>query len=448
MQGVGERPETRYAQTSEGQSIAFQVVGHGPLDLVYVPNWASPIDLSWDHPWFSYFLSRLASFSRLIIFDKRGSGSSDHVAPDALATIEDWTDDIVTVMDAVGSDRAALVGSVVGCPIAMLFAATRPDRTSALVVINGTARMLADHEYPGLEPDSVDSRVAAFASSWGTEQVARLLAPSAEGDPLFARWFARFCRMGNPPAMASAVFRAQLLTDVRAALPLIQTPTLVLQRCDTAVVTSGSQGRYVADHINGAAYVELPGRDPLPYVGDADALLDEIEKFLTGTASHVLTDRVLATVLFTDIVSSTEQIAALGDRRWRETLDRHDTLVREQLERNRGREVGTTGDGFFAVFDGPARALRCALAIVDEAHALGLDLRAGVHTGECEYRGDDYAGIAVHIGARIAALAAPGEVLTSRTVRDLVAGSEITFDDRGEHTLKGVPEPWHLFRAV
>jgi class 3 adenylate cyclase len=448
MRYVVERPETRYALNAQGQSIAFQVCGHGPIDVVYVPNWASPIDLSWDHPLYGHFLHRLASFSRLMLFDKRGSGSSDHVAPDALATIEDWTDDVVTVMDAVGSARAALVASIVGSPIAMLFAATRPERTSALVVINGTARMLADRDYPGLAPDSVDRRVESFRASWGTEDVAALLAPSTRDDDAFVRWLARFCRMGNPPTMAAAVFRAELLTDVRATLGLIQTPALVLQRSDTAVVASQTQGRFIADHIPGARYVELEGGDPLPYVGDADALLDEVEKFLTGATPQVTTDRVLATVLFTDIVSSTEQNVALGDRRWRERLDEHDSAVRAQLDEHGGREVSTAGDGFFAVFDGPARALRCALAIIDEAHGVGVDIRAGVHTGECEIRGDNLAGIAVTIGARIAALAGPGEVLTSRTVKDLVAGSEITFHDCGEHILKGVPDPWRIYRAV
>jgi class 3 adenylate cyclase len=254
--------------------------------------------------------------------------------------------------------------------------------------------------------------------------------------------------MGNPPTMAAAVFRAELLTDVRATLGLIQTPALVLQRSDTAVVASQTQGRFIADHIPGARYVELEGGDPLPYVGDADALLDEVEKFLTGATPQVTTDRVLATVLFTDIVSSTEQNVALGDRRWRERLDEHDSAVRAQLDEHGGREVSTAGDGFFAVFDGPARALRCALAIIDEAHGVGVDIRAGVHTGECEIRGDNLAGIAVTIGARIAALAGPGEVLTSRTVKDLVAGSEITFHDCGEHILKGVPDPWRIYRAV
>jgi class 3 adenylate cyclase/pimeloyl-ACP methyl ester carboxylesterase len=445
---MAERPETHYALTAEGHSIAYQVCGQGPMDLVYVPNWASPIDLAWDQPLLARFLSRLASFSRLILFDKRGSGSSDHVPVDALATIENWTDDIVTVMNAVSSERAALVASLVGSPIAMLFAATRPERTSALVVINGTARILADQDYPGIPPESVDGLVATFRISWGSERVAELLAPSTVGDAAFCRWLARFCRIGNPPTMATEVFRAQLLTDVRAALPLIQAPTLVLQRADTETVASPSQGRFLAEHIGPARFVEFPGQDPLPYIGNADALLDEIEAFLTGTAPHTTTDRVLATVLFTDIVSSTEEVVALGDRKWRDRLDQHDILVRAQLDLYHGREISTAGDSFFAVFDGTTRALQCALAIVDAARTLGIDVRAGVHTGECEIRGDDFAGIAVHVGARIASLAGPGEVLTSRTVRDLVAGSGVTFHDRGEHTLKGVPEPWHLYRAV
>jgi class 3 adenylate cyclase len=330
----------------------------------------------------------------------------------------------------------------------MLFAAMYPDRTAALVVINGTARILADNHYSGVVPERADDLVAAFRAGWGTETVVELLAPSMTGDEAFCRWLARFCRVGNPPTMATAVFRAQLASDLRATLPLIQAPTLVMQRAAAEGVTSPAQSRFLADHIAGARYVEVPGKDPLPYVGDASALLDEIEEFLTGDRRHFAADRVLATVLFTDIVGSTEHAAAVGDRRWRERLDQHDVLVRSQLEAFRGREISTAGDSFFAVFDGPARAVRCAHAIVDDVKTLGIDIRAGVHTGECEIRGDDYAGIAVHVGARIAALAGPGEVLTSSTVKDLVAGSGISFHDRGEHELKGVPDRGRLYRAT
>jgi len=445
MRFVAERPETRYALTSEGQSIAYQVCGRGDLDLVYVPNWASPIDLMWDHPWSAQFLWRLASFSRLILFDKRGSGSSDHVAPDALATLEDWADDIATVMDAVGSERAALVGSTVGCPIAILFAATHPERTSALVVINGTARMLADRDYAGLQPESVDERVDNFRASWGTAGVLELLAPSLVGDDAFGRWLARFCRVGNPPAMASAVFRAELLTDVRPALGLIQSPTLVLQRADATVVSSQPQGRFLAEHIPGARYIELPGADLLPFVGYAGEVLDPIEKFLTGDLTAPEPNRVLVTVLFTDVVSSTPRVAELGDRRWRNLIATHDTFVRTELDRFRGRAIRFDGDGVLATFDGPGRAIRCACAIRDAVSALDLSVRAGLHTGEIELHGDDIAGIAVHVGKRVQSAARPGEVFVSRTVADLVAGSGIELRDEGEYDLKGVPGTWRLF---
>ena len=442
--GVLERPETRFALTAQGQSIAFQVCGHGELDLVYVPNWASPIDLIWDHPAPARFLARLATFSRLILFDKRGSGSSDNVTLDALATLEDWTDDIVTVMDAVGSRQAVLAGAIVGSPIAVLFAATHPDRTSALVLINATARLLADRDYAGIPSEGLEERVAAFRAMWGTEAVVRLLAPSMAGDEAFCTWLARFCRVGNPPAMATAVFRAQLLSDVRPALELIQAPTLIMQRAEAEIVSSQSQGRYLAEHIAGARYVEVPGNDPLPYVGEAAALLDEIEAFLTGHRPEILGDRVLATVLFTDIVASTEHAARRGDHYWAEVLNEHDLIVARELERHRGRKVNPTGDGILATFDGPARAVRCAQAICSSVRSLGIEVRAGVHTGEVERRGDDIGGIAVHIGQRVCALAQPGEVLTTTTVRDLVTGSGIDFNDRGCHTLKGVPGEWAL----
>jgi class 3 adenylate cyclase len=352
------------------------------------------------------------------------------------------------VMDAVGSECAAVVGTSVGSPIALLFAATHPDRTSALVVVNGMARMLADQDYPGVSPDEVDDLVAAFRAGWGTESVVELLAPSMASDDAFRSWFARFCRLGNPPTMATGVFRAQLTSDVRASLALIQAPTLVMQRTGAQGVTSPSYSRFLANHIAGARYVEVPGEDAVPYTGDTATLLDEIETFLTGDRPRLIADRVLATVLFTDIVGSTEHAAAIGDRRWREQLDQHDALIRSQLDSFRGREISTAGDSFFAVFDGPARAVRCAHAIIRDAKTLGIDIRAGVHTGECEIRGDDYAGIAVHVGARIAALAGPGEVLTSRTVKDLVAGSGITFHDHGDTRLKGVPDLWRLYQAT
>ncbi|MDP9332784.1 MAG: adenylate/guanylate cyclase domain-containing protein [Actinomycetota bacterium] len=439
-----ERPETRYARTSRGDSIAFQVCGRGDLDVVYVPNWASPIDLIWDHPLPARFLTRLASFSRLILFDKRGSGSSDHVSFDALATLEDWTEDIATVMDAVGSERAALISVLGGCPIATFFAATYPDRVSALVLFNPTVRILADDDFAGVAPDGLEDRLAPMRAIWGTDDVVGLFAPSMTGDEGFRTWLARFCRVGNPPAMAIAVFRASLMSDVRATLPLIQTPTLVLQRADAEVASSRTQGRFLAEHIAGARYIEVPGGDLIPYVGEASALLDEIEDFLAGDRPRVSTDRVLATVLFTDIVASTKHAVRVGDRKWTALLDAHDLLVSQELERYRGRKVNPTGDGMLATFDGPARAVRCAQAICSAVRALGIEVRAGLHTGEIELRENDIGGIAVHIGQRVSARAAPGEVLVTRTVTDLVAGAGLEFDDRGDHELPGVPGSWRL----
>jgi class 3 adenylate cyclase len=446
---VPDIPGTSYAVGRDGARIAYQVTGAGSIDLVYVPNWASPIDLIWDHPMFASFLGRLASFSRLVLFDKRGSGSSDHVAFDALATLEDWADDMVTVMDAAGSERAAVVGAMVGAPIALLFAATHPERTASLVVVNASPRALADDAYPGLPFTEVERRLEAFQAGWGTEPMVEFFAPSMARDPAFRRWFARFCRVGNPPAMATAVYRAQLLADVRPVLPVIQAPTLVVSRGDDATgLHSRAHSRYLAEHIPGSRLVEVPGDEFLVYAGDAAAILNEIEAFLTGERPSAEPDRVLATVMFADIASSTELAAAIGDRAWRELLERFRGLVREQLDRFHGREVNTRGDDFLATFDGPARAIRCASAIVAASKALGFDVRAGIHTGEVELMAGDLGGIAVHIGARVSELARPGEVLLSRTVVDLVTGSGIEFIDRGEHQLKGVHGSWKLFAVI
>jgi class 3 adenylate cyclase len=316
------------------------------------------------------------------------------------------------------------------------------------VLVNASARRLADDDYPGVDPERTHEVTSDFHSAWGTDAMVEQLAPSMVGDESFRRWFPRFSRVGNPPNMAAAVFRAHLVSDVRASLPLIQAPTLVVRRAESDRFTSAEQSRFLVDHIAGSRSVELPGGDSMPYAGDVTTLVDEIEEFLTGDRPRVTTDRVLATVLFTDIVGSTEHAAKVGDRTWREHLDEHDARVRAQLDAFHGREVSTGGDSFFAVFDGPARAVRCAHSIIDDIKALGMEVRAGVHTGECEVRGDNYAGIAVHVGARIAALAGPGEVLTSSTVKDLVAGSGLSFHDYGEHQLKGVPDRWRLFRAT
>jgi class 3 adenylate cyclase len=421
------------------------VCGGGPVDVVYVPNWASPIDLIWDHPLPARFLTRLASFARLILFDKRGSGSSDHVSVDALATLEDWTEDITTVMDAVGSRRAALIGVLGGCPIVLFFAATYPDRASSLVLFNPTTRTAAGVADAADRPDAVEARVTAVQRMWGTSEVVGLFAPTMSGDKAFTSWFTRFCRVGNPPAMAVEAFRASLLSDVRATLPLIQSPTLVVQRADASTASSRAQGGFIAERIDGARYLEMPGADLIPYVGeDTPVLLNAIETFVSGDRVAV-SDRVLATVLFTDIVASTEHAARMGDRDWHALLDEHDVLVQGELDRYQGRKVNSTGDGMLATFDGPARAVRCAQAICSSVRALGVELRAGLHTGEVEVRGDDIGGIAVHIGARIAALAGPNEILVSRTIVDLTVGSGLDFAQHGNHQLKGIPGTWGTF---
>ncbi len=430
-------PETLYTRTGDGLHIAYQVVGSGPIDIVYVPNWASPVDLMWEEHRYAHFLSCLASFSRLILFDKRGSGASDPVPLGALPTLEEWSDDIRAVMDTVGSERAAILGVTGGSIMAAIFAAVHPERTAALVLVGGAAqpgRVWA--KFAGGE-----NPAASFEANWGRATLADIMAPGE--DAAFATWFVRFCRLGNPPKPATAVFAAQRQTDLGAVLPIITAPTLVVHRTDDPFIPV-EQGRYLAAQIPGARYVELPGRTHLPFLGDADALLREIETFLTGSHTPADVDRVLRTILFTDIVNSTARLAEVGDRRWRELLDAHDTAVRRAVEQFRGTVVNTTGDGFLVAFDGPARAIRCAAAIVSSARSLGMEVRAGLHTGECEVRGDDLAGIAVHIGARIGALAGAGEVLVTSTVRDLVAGSGIAFADRGQHELKGVPGTWQV----
>jgi pimeloyl-ACP methyl ester carboxylesterase len=445
---MSEVPRTRYAKSGD-VNIAYQVVGEGPIDLVFVPGWVSHVECQWEDPQMARFFSRLASFARLIVLDKRGTGMSDRVPVDRMPTLEERMDDLRAVMDAAGVERAALLGISEGGPMSILFAATYPERTNALIVYGGFARWIRTDDYPWAPTRA--QHEAAFGpieEMWGqADDDPGPFAPSMRGDRGYAERSARFMRMASSPGAAVALYRMNIEVDVRAALPAISAPTLVLHRAGDQLIRVGA-GRHLAEHISGAKLVELAGADHLFYVGDSDEIADEIEEFLTGVRGGGTSERVLATVLFTDIVQSTEQLAAAGDRDWRLMLDRHDAMVRAQLTRFRGREVSTAGDSFFAVFDGPARAIRCAQAIVEGASALGVDVRAGVHAGECEVRGDDYGGIAVHIGARVAALATAGEVLTTGTVKDLVAGSGITFSDHGVHTLKGVPEPWQIFRAT
>lgn len=436
--------ETRYAKSNDGH-VAYQVIGDGPRDVVFVPNWGSNVEIMWEEPSLARFLRRLATFSRLICFDKRGTGASDPVTLGALPTLEQWMEDVRSVMDAVGSERTVLIGDAEGGQMAMLFAATYPERVSALVLTNSTARHLRDDDYPcGLPARSVPAFLARTQQLWGTGGLVDFMAPDLAGDERFRRWYGRYERLSLSPGAIHAMYASHLERDLRGVLPAIQVPTLVLHRAGNQHLRVG-HGRYLADHIPRARYVELEGDDHFFHTGDTEVVLGEIEEFLTGVRPAAEFDRVLATVLFTDIVGSTERAAELGDRAWRALLDTHNAIVRRELARFRGHEVKTAGDGFLARFDGPARAIRCAAAIRDQVRALGIDVRAGLHTGECELMDDDLGGIAVHIGARVTAEANPGEVLVSSTVKDLVAGSGIRFADRGARALKGVPGEWRLF---
>jgi class 3 adenylate cyclase len=440
---MAPQPKTGYARNGDLR-IAYQVVGDGPFDLVVTPGYVSHLDLWWMFPETTAFLRRLASFSRLILYDKRGTGLSDP-AP-GLPALEERMEDVHAVMDAAGSERAALLGISEGGPMSILFAATYPERTIALALFGTFARYSSEDDYL---PDVADRTTAAIAQleeiheHWGEGRILELFAPSVAGDPLVRRGIGLFERLAASPGMAQAVVDAASRIDVRHVLPAVRVPTLVVHREQDKAVPL-ALGRYVAEHIPAARLAVFPGDDHLPWLGDSDRLLEEIEEFLTGTRHVAQSERALATVLFTDIVGSTERAAALGDQRWRALLERHDELVRREVSAHGGREVKSLGDGFLLTFDGPARAIRCALAIVAAVRELGVEIRAGVHTGECEVRGDDLGGMAVHIGARVAAKAGPGEVLVSSAVRDLVIGSGIGFADRGVHELKGVPGDWRL----
>jgi pimeloyl-ACP methyl ester carboxylesterase len=436
------RPETRYARSGD-VNIAYQVVGEGSRDLVLVPGWLSNVEVFWEEPTVVHFFERLASFVRLILFDKRGTGLSDRV-PD-IPNLETRMDDVRAVMDAARSPRAALLGYSEGGPMCALFAATHPDRTTALIMVGSYARRIWAPDYPcGMPRQEWEDFVESLPRAWGGPVGLDVRAPSMAADPRFRDWWSRFMRQSGSPGAGRAVLRMNADIDVRSVLPAIRVPTLVIHNAAELTVPVAA-GRYLAERIPGAKYVELPGVDHLPFVGNADAILDEIEEFLTGARHGPDLDRVLATVLFTDIVDATGRASELGDRRWRDLLGAHHERVRDELARFRGREIDTAGDGFLATFDGPARAVRAACAISESVRRLGLEIRAGLHTGECEMMGAKVGGVAVHIGARIAALASAGEVLVSSTVKDLVAGSGIKFTDRGAHTLKGVPNEWHLF---
>lgn len=441
------RPETRYARTADGVSIAYQVVGDGPLDLVWVPGWVSNVETSWDEPTLARLLEGLARFSRLILFDKRGTGLSDRVPDTQLPTLETRMSDVTAVCEAVGSKAAALVGASEGGAMSILFAATYPERTSALVLIGAFARRRPGPDFPwGRTPEQYAAVMREIETHWGGPVGLDLRAPSRAHDPRFRDHWARYLRSGASPGAAAALMRMNADIDVRDVLPAVRVPTLVLHRTgDLAVQVE--LGRHLAGAIPGATLVELPGIDHLPWAGDTDRLVAEVEAFLTGQSRAAPTNRALATLLFTDIVGSTQRAAMLGDADWADLLEAHNQVMREQLARFGGREVDTAGDGFLATFDGPARAIRCALAAIEALRPLRLEIRAGVHTGEIEMAGANVRGMAVHIGARIGALAGAGEVLVSRTVRDLVVGSGIEFEDRGTHPLKGVPDAWQLLAA-
>lgn len=445
LMGSGNPPETKFTRLGDDR-IAYQVVGEGPVDLLYVPPTGDSLDLRWDWPPYAAFLRRLSSFSRLIMFDRRGSGASDPISNEVLPQWEEWADDVRAVLDAAGSERAALYGSADAGPTAMLFAATEPERTQALILMTTSARFMTDSDYPlGLSPDVVDQALATLEEIWGTEAFADFGAGGDIGvDEGFRRWFAKSNRAAYSPRAAIAYLRASQRIDVRAVLSSIRVPTLILHREDFPWL-SVEHGRYLADHIPEAKFILVPGREAVPFAEPSDDSVREIEKFLTGASGVREADRVLAAVLFTDIVGSTERAAALGDRRWRDLLESHGTVARTVVEQHRGRFVKNTGDGLLVTFDGPGRAIRCANALREALRPLGIEIRAGLHTGEVELIGNDVGGIGVHVAARVLEHAAPGELLVSHAVPVLVTGSDIAFEDRGEHALKGVPGEWRLF---
>ncbi len=441
------QPETKYAKKGDVH-IAYQVVGEGPLDLVLCSLWFSHLEARWDIPSFAHYLRRLSSFTRLISFDKQGIGLSDPVPLDHMPPIEEWMDDVRVVMDETGSERAALMGANEGAMMAAVFAATYPERVSALVLVNATGCPTTgpDNEF-GLPPDVTEGVVNLIGTTWGTTEAMATLNPSVAGDEAALAAWSRFLRLAASPAVAAAVTRMIFELDVREVLPTIRVPTLVINRRGNPLIPVDA-GREVARRIPGAKWVELPGDDYGVAVGDTDTLIDHVEEFLTG-ARHVHDgDRVLSTVLFADIVASTERAAELGDAKWRELLEAFEHTARQEVQRFGGVVADFAGDGLLASFDGPARAVRCAFKMREDLQAVGLPIRAGVHTGEVERRGERIAGVGVHTAARVLGKADPGEVLVSRTVKDLVAGSGLVFSDRGTHQLKGVPDEWQLFAAA
>jgi class 3 adenylate cyclase len=446
---VVDIPETHYTTLGEDR-IAYQYFGTGPPDLLWMSGISDCIDSRWEFAPFSSLLRRLGAFSRVLMFDRRGTGASDPVPLEALPTWEEWADDAIAVLDAVGSERSALLGHADGGPVAALFAATHPDRTAALILANAAACFMRDADYPWGHVDEAAAHKMerVLAAKWGTEAFTDLgdLYPDSAADPRARQWVAKSTRMSCSPRAALSYFEQINKIDVRPVLPSIRIPTLVLHRGKARFIPE--QSRFLAEHIPGARLGQLSGADAVIYTEPTTEVADAIESFLTGGAPAADTDRALAAILFTDIVGSTDQAALLGDRRWRLLLDTHDAVCRTVIERHRGRLVKLTGDGVLATFEGPGRAIRCAAALRDAFDPLGIQIRAGLHTGEVEVRGDDIGGIGVHVAARVLEHARPGELLVSAAVPLLVAGSDVEFDDRGVHELKGVPGTWQLYSVL
>ncbi len=438
---------THYAKNEQGQYIAYQVFGEGPIDLVFIPDWVTNLEIMWEEPTLARFLDRLASFARVICFDKRGTGVSDPVSLGVVPTWEEWMYDVGTVMDAAGSERAAIVAHGDGGQMGLLFAATHPARTTGLVLIDTYARRARAPDYPcGIPPEAAGRFIGFILGSWGTGHSVVEGNPSLVNKPGFVAWRGRYERLAMSPGRVRAVYPKTYELDFRSVLPAIRVPTLVLHRKDNMYVRI-ENGRYLADHIDGASFIEIPGADHLFHAGDSELLMAPMQEFLTGRQDLAEEDRVLATVLFTDIVDATGHAERLGDRAWKDVLERHHEAIRRDLARFGGRELDTAGDGFFATFEGPARGVRCALAIHEAVHELGIEIRAGLHTGECEVVDGKVGGIAVHTGARVMGQAGAGQVVVSRTVRDLVAGAGLQFESLGTRALKGVSGEWELFLA-
>jgi class 3 adenylate cyclase/pimeloyl-ACP methyl ester carboxylesterase len=438
----GSRPETKYARLGDDR-IAYQVSGKGPIDIVYTFGSTSSIDVLWDYPDAAYFLERLAGFSRVIGFDARGTGASDPLPSMDSFGWETWVDDTQAVLDTVGSARAAVFAMGDACPAAMLLAATEPERVAALVLVGAASRYTQSDDYPyGMLPGDVAQWAARVADVWGTEQMSRLIYPSRADDPRFREWMARYLRAGASPRVIEGLYNRMYQLDARPALPLIHAPTLIL---GSNFSLYADHVGYTAERIEGARVEWFDTKDGSPIFSHTDQMLDLIEEFLTGAKRVAEPDRRLATVLFTDIVGSTDRASALGDSKWRRLLDEHDDIVRERVTRLGGKLIKTTGDGALATFEGPAKCIRSTIALREALTGIDVKIRAGLHAGEVELRGDDVGGIAVHIAARVMGEADPGEILASSTVKDLVVGSGISFLDRGTRALKGIPDEWRLF---